>query len=409
VLFFTPLSGGSGSGLGFDASFLLRFSYFFTPCGVAPMNDERVSADTIRFPKNQSNAPTRPGRRVTTRHYFVLENGMMRGVDCEQMEKSWLGEAPWPNDGDVRILTVLHKKPENIVGCFFVLVSVVNGKFDRESIEEANNAEEQQAQQPPSRAKQYLPGFLRQKADWPADWKQQVATALGIDADLVRDAGVGGPLLRAITRQRSIAESARKHASSLFVLYGTTPPTTTIDDELHGSIAFTTASSLQPWGGDPTHYLLEFSGTVVVANRAEGADDDPQPAGDLKLLVVKMSEARKAGVPVCDICDCHSGDLEEVWATLFEHDEFSEEFDVRSPSGDLLYIDTIALKPKYMARPVYYQVVETAIAMFASRGPVVAYKATFQDDPKRWRKLGFAEIPNSELLVRRVKGIRFGF
>lgn len=74
----------------------------------------------------------------------------------------------------------------------------------------------------------------------------------------------------------------------------------------------------------------------------------------------------------------------------------------------LTFLDdkTRALKAEYEASPLYFQAVETAIATFASRGLVVAYRAVFNDDAKRWRKLGFKEIPRSELLVRRVKRIR---
>ena len=79
------------------------------------MNDEQVSTDTIKFPTNESNAPKRQVRHVTTRHYFVLDGDTVRSVDQKQMEAAWRGEEPWHNDGEVRILTVLNLKPDNIV------------------------------------------------------------------------------------------------------------------------------------------------------------------------------------------------------------------------------------------------------------------------------------------------------
>src|SRR5262249_34970099 len=149
-------------------------------------------------------------RHVTTRHYFALEGETIRSVDQKQMERAWRGEEPWPDDGDVRILTVLHDQPDNIVGCFFALVSVASGKFGRQSIGEAYDAAIEQGKLPNGRKDGMLPAYARQVAGWPVDWRLQVATTLGIDATLVRDMGVGGPLLGSVMQQVSITESARK-------------------------------------------------------------------------------------------------------------------------------------------------------------------------------------------------------
>jgi hypothetical protein len=73
-----------------------------------------------------------------------------------------------------------------------------------------------------------------------------------------------------------------------------------------------------------------------------------------------------------------------------------------------LYLDEISLKPECQDGPLFIQAVETAIAAFASQGLVVAYQSVFNDEAKMWRKLGFKEIPRSQLLVRSIKQGRFG-
>ncbi len=168
-----------------------------------------------------------------------------------------------------------------------------------------------------------------------------------------------------------------------------------------GVVEFSFSSQLKPWDADSSEYLLEVTGRVEAVLDTEDFYD-LQSAGELKLLIVKLAEARKEHMPLGTICDSDFSDLEEVWATLF-HDQFKEELGLQSPNGDLVYFEEITLLPEYENSPLFFQAIETAIATFASRGLAVAYRSLFNDDAKRWRKLGFKEIPRSELLVRKVR------
>ncbi len=178
------------------------------------MNEsEQVSVSKIKFdpaPKKYLQ------HHKTSRHYFVIENGVMCSIDCDLMEKAWHGETQWNGpDGELRILTAIYDEAEKIVGCYFLLVSIVNGRFDAESIEEANHASMQQALQiSVGKGPLLLPNYLRQTSGWPGDWPRQVATALDVDARFVYDGGIGGPLLSSFTTHMSIIKSMQMHVES---------------------------------------------------------------------------------------------------------------------------------------------------------------------------------------------------
>ncbi len=365
------------------------------------MNDEQASADTIQFPVSVSNAPTQPGRHVIPVHYFAPFQGKLLRIENDLMENCWTGKQPLTvTNGNLRIMSVVFDETAGIACCHFMAVRMVDGKISKNSIEEVNDVTVRQALETTHNTGQILPDYIEQTAHWPDNWRALVARELSIAPNSVHEVGVGGPLLTAFTTRYSLNKAVRIHAVALRLKLGIQPIVIRKPrSDYRGVVEFSFSSELKPWDYDPSEYLLEVTGHVKATFDTEDYGD-PQPAGELKLLIIKMAEARKARVQICGICDCHSSDMEEVWSTLFADDELKEEFDLQSPSGDLLYLDEIALLPEYEDSPLYFQVIETAIASFASRGLVVAYRTAFNDDAKRWRKLSFKEIPRSELLVR---------
>src|SRR5205814_1960619 len=122
--------------------------------------------------------------------------------------------------------------------------------------------------------------------------------------------------------------------------------------------------------------------------------------GELKLLVIKLAEAVNDGASVCEICDCHSSDLEELYCDLFEDNDFKMELSFDGPLSELLYLDGVSLEPAYKQGDLLYQAIETAIAMFASNGVVVSYKSVLDIGPEGWQRLGFVAVPGTDLFVR---------
>jgi hypothetical protein len=212
-LFVRPLAGFQEQLRGFDAPFYLRvWSHFYLFRRLA-MNDNQVSADTIKFPGSEPKKRQR--HHVTSRHYFILDNGTMRNVDRDLIENAWQGKLPWPqSDGDVRILSAVFDETENIVGCYFLLVSIVAGRVDSESVEKANDASLKQALETAHGTGRLLPGYVRQTSGWPSDWHAQVARVLGVKVDRLYDIGIGGPMLLSFTAHVSFTQAARTCAQS---------------------------------------------------------------------------------------------------------------------------------------------------------------------------------------------------
>jgi hypothetical protein len=367
------------------------------------MNDEQISADTIQIPNSESSTPTEPAGDVISRHYFVPFQGKLRRIESDQLEECWTGKKQLNGcDGNLRMMSVVFDKTAGVAGCSFMLLTIADGRFTANSIAKAKDAAMTQALEKIHATGHIVPGYVEQTANWPDDWREQLSRELGIALNCVHDLGIGGPLLTSHTAHYSINKSACIQAESLRLTLGIQPIVVRkARSDYRGGVQFSVYSSLKPWDYDVEEFLLTVTGKIeAIPDRDEGG---AVPAGELKLLIVKMAEAIKADVPISGVCDCHSADLEEVWSTLFEDNQFKEEFDLQSPNGDLLYLDDISLMPEYESTPLYYQAIETAIATFASRGLVVAYKAVFKNDAKHWRKLGFKEIPRSELLVRRMK------
>jgi hypothetical protein len=99
-------------------------------------------------------------------------------------------------------------------------------------------------------------------------------------------------------------------------------------------------------------------------------------------------------------------DLEEVQAALLEeNDTFRLDLKIDAPLGDILFIDSIQLNPKYARTTLAWRSLEAAFATFASVGVVVAYAATLDQCPGEWSACGFERVSGTEIVYRDNYGI----
>ena len=167
-------------------------------------------------------------------------------------------------------------------------------------------------------------------------------------------------------------------------------------EEIGGSIEFRFGVCLVPWDGDPEKYVTEIEGDITIW--ADSDDDAPnEKVGTIKLLVVKLAEALSKGVELAFILDCEA--IESLYRKLFERDgEFRPTLGIMAPYGDLLVIEDIQLDPRLDDAAFRDQVIETAIATFASVGVVVLPKRLVPGQILQDR--GYVGLRGSDYAVR---------
>ena len=143
-------------------------------------------------------------------------------------------------------------------------------------------------------------------------------------------------------------------------------------EEIGGSIEFRFGVPLVPWRDNPENYITEVEGDIAIS--ADSDDDEPdEKVGTIKLFVVKLAQALRNGVELTFILDCRA--IESLYRKLFERDgAFRTALSIEAPYGDLLVIEEIELDPRFDDAAFRDQVIETAIATFASVSIVVLPK-----------------------------------
>lgn len=142
-------------------------------------------------------------------------------------------------------------------------------------------------------------------------------------------------------------------------------------EEIGGSIEFRFQVPLVPWSGNPENYIAEVEGDITISADSDDAPDEK--VGAIKLVVVKLAQALQNGVSLAFILDCES--IESLYRKLFERDgEFRPTLGIMAPYGDLLVIEDVQLDPRLDDAAFCNQVIETAVATFASVGVVVLPK-----------------------------------
>lgn len=143
-------------------------------------------------------------------------------------------------------------------------------------------------------------------------------------------------------------------------------------EEIGGSIEFRFGVPLVPWRDNPENYITEVEGDIAISADCDD-DESNEKVGTIKLFVVKLAQALQNGVRLEFILDCMA--IESLYGKLFERDgAFRPALGITAPYGDLLVIEDVELDPRLDDATFRDQVIETAIATFASVGVVVIPK-----------------------------------
>lgn len=163
------------------------------------------------------------------------------------------------------------------------------------------------------------------------------------------------------------------------------------EKEFYGTVVFSVEARLAPWN-DPSEYVHTISGRATVVND----EDTDDVVGSIVLKLVSATEAINRGHDLLTIFDADSSLLEHIYSTLFDvNEEPREELDIETCWNNLLFVEDMAIDPKYQATTLRVQLVATATAMFCPEGLVVAAEDSLDLTIEDWRALGFKRIAKS--------------
>ena len=133
--------------------------------------------------------------------------------------------------------------------------------------------------------------------------------------------------------------------------------------------------------------------------RSDDLEESDEIAGRMKLLVVKLAEARNDEERLFEVLDAY--EIEELYAPLFQRDgHFWPHLDVEAQYGDLLVIEEVKLEPRFEDPILRNQAIETAIASFASIGVVIIKKQVLGLTMEAWYDKGYIDLEVSNFLMR---------
>ena len=168
------------------------------------------------------------------------------------------------------------------------------------------------------------------------------------------------------------------------------------NDEIFGRVDFSVSCGLVPWG-DPYEYVHTVTGKIV----AYSDTDEEIEAGEIVLRVVSTTEVTNTGESLCDVCDADSAVLEGIYAALFDSNgDTKEELDIEPGWSNLVFVVKVEVDPQFLQTTLTIQAIETALAMFASEGLVVAVEEGLELTIEEWKRLGFVRIGGTGFVFR---------
>ncbi len=167
-------------------------------------------------------------------------------------------------------------------------------------------------------------------------------------------------------------------------------------DETFGRVDFSVSTGLVPWG-DPSEYVHTVTGKII----AYSETDEEIEAGGIVLRVVSATEVTNTGEDLLDVCDAESAILEGIYATLFDQNgETKEDLDIEPGWNNLVCLEKVEVDPEFRQTTLTIQAIETALAMFASEGLVVAVEEGLELIIGEWKRLGFIRIAGTGFVFR---------
>ncbi len=169
-----------------------------------------------------------------------------------------------------------------------------------------------------------------------------------------------------------------------------------MDDVVFGRVEFALSTGLVPWD-DPSEFVHTVTGKII----AYSETDEEIEAGEIVLRVVSATEATNTGEDLLDVCDADSAVLEGIYAALFDQSgETKEELDIEPGWNNLVFLEKVEIDPEHRQTTLNIQAIETALAMFASEGLVVAVEDGLELTIEAWKRLGFVRIAGTRFVFR---------
>jgi hypothetical protein len=167
-------------------------------------------------------------------------------------------------------------------------------------------------------------------------------------------------------------------------------------EDFYGSINFSVSAGLVPWG-DPSEYVHKVTGKII----AYSETDEEIEAGEIVLRVASATEATNQGEDLFEVCDADSAVLEGIYAALFDRSgETKEELDIEPGWNNLVFLEKVDIDPEHGQTSLNIQAIETALAMFAAEGLVVADEEGLELTIEEWKRLGFVRIAGTRFVFR---------
>ena len=99
-----------------------------------------------------------------------------------------------------------------------------------------------------------------------------------------------------------------------------------------------TSASLHP-NGEPDRFISAHEGVI---RRTRDCDGKVSTVGLVRAYRIHSNLAEEAGEPLFDVCDCHSQEMHDLCAALFD----AETDDIRA-GLDILVLDYVLLSPRW--------------------------------------------------------------
>jgi hypothetical protein len=162
-------------------------------------------------------------------------------------------------------------------------------------------------------------------------------------------------------------------------------------------IVLQTSGSLHP-DGEPDDYISTYTGLIRCIR---GHDGRVTHVGKVKTYRIHTALAREAGESLFDVCDCHSQELHEIHAVLFDPETGDLRESVRNPfdvfDADVLVIDYVLLSPRWRGLKLGLLAARKMIDLLGGGcGLVVSHIAPLNADAAEFRKVPNGWIPRHE-------------
>lgn len=159
-------------------------------------------------------------------------------------------------------------------------------------------------------------------------------------------------------------------------------------------ITLKTTSSLHP-DGEPGRFISEYAGVI---RRTRDRDGRVSAVGLVKAYRIHADLAEQAGESLFDVCDCHSQQMHDLYAALFDAEADDIREDVRAAfdvfDGDILVLDHVLLSPRWRGLKLGLMAARKLIDMLGGGcGLAVSWACPLNPDADEFAKVPATWIP----------------